>query len=113
MVLDVPVATDHGAPITGRVRSEIIIDGPAVMCMPLSGRISGYSYPIADQPDAVLTRRRYPYDPPEVIPATEWQFAMLVTGAAAESAGSEQAVVQSDRHIYYPAGFQPGWIYEL
>ena len=47
MVLDVPVATDNGAPITGRVRTEIIIDGPAVACMPLSGRISGYSYPIA------------------------------------------------------------------
>jgi hypothetical protein len=113
LVLDVPVASEGGAPITGRVRSEIIIDGAAVTCMPLSGRISGYSYPVADQPDAVLTRRRYPYDPPEVVPALDWQFAMLETGSAAEAAGVEQALVPSDRHIYYSGGFQPGWIYEL
>jgi hypothetical protein len=113
MVLDVPVATDRGAPITGRVRTEIIIDGPAVTCMPLSGRISGHSYPTAGEPDAVLTRRRYPYDPPEVIPAAQWQFGLLVAGAAAEGAGTERAVVPSDRDIYYPAAFQPGWIYEL
>jgi hypothetical protein len=113
MVLDVPVATDDGVPIIGRVRSEIIIDGPPVTCMPLSGRISGYSYPIAAEPDAVLTRRRYPYDAPEIVPQADWQFAMLEMGAGAEAAGTEQAVLPSDRHIYYSAGFQPGWIYEL
>ena len=113
MVLDVPVATDNGTPITGRVRSEIIVDGPAVTCMPLSGRIAAQSYPIADQPDPVLTRRRYPYDPPETIPTDAWHFAMQVAGSAAESAGIEQAVLPSDRFIHYEAGFQPGWIYEL
>jgi hypothetical protein len=113
LVLDVPVASDAGKPITGRIRSEIIIDGPEVTSMPLSGRIAAHSYPIADRPDAILTRRRYPYDAPEVIPATDWQFAMLVSGSAAESAGSEQALLPSDRFIHYPAGFQPGWIYEL
>ncbi len=81
--------------------------------MPLSGRISGYSYPIADQPNAVLTRRRYPYDPPEVVPPETWQFAMLVSGSGAEAAGTEKALVPSDRHITCAGGFQPGWIYEL
>jgi hypothetical protein len=113
MVLDVPVATDSGTTITGRVRTEIIVDGPSVATMPLSGRIAAYSYPIADDPDAVLTRRRYPYDVPEVIAPIEWTFAQMLTGSAAESAGSEQALLSSDRFIHYPAGFHPGWIYEL
>ena len=113
MVLDVPVATENGNPITGRVRSEIIVDGPPVNCMPLSGRIAALSYPVADRPDGVLTRRRYPYDTPEIIPSDQWQFAMLVAGSAAETAGTEQAMLPSDRFIYYKAGFHPGWIYEL
>ena len=113
MVLDVPVAMQNGEAITGRVRSEFIVDGPPVTTMPLSGRIAAHSYPIADHPAAVLTRRRYPYDLPQQIPNADWQFASLVTGSAAEAAGVEQALLPSDRFIHYPAGFQPGWIYEL
>ncbi|MDR3530601.1 MAG: alpha/beta hydrolase domain-containing protein [Rhodopila sp.] len=113
MVLDVPVATDNGRTITGRVRTEIIIDGPPVATMPLSGRISAYSYPVADKHDAVLTRRRYPYDRPEIIPGQDWDFALELTGAGAESTAPERAIVAADNFIHYPAGFQPGWIYEL
>ncbi len=113
MVLDVPVATDNGKAITGRVRSEFIIDGPPVTTMPLSGRIAAHSYPIADHPAATLTRRRYPYDTPQPIPDADWRFASLITGSAAEAAGVEQALLPSDRFIHYPAGFQPGSIYEL
>ena len=65
--------------------------------MPLSGRVSAWSYPIADRPDAVLTRRRYPYDPPEVIPTGDWSFAQQVSGTGAEAAGTEHAVLPSDR----------------
>ncbi len=113
MVLDVPVATENGASITGRVRTEIIIDGPPVSCMPLSGRVAAHSYPVADKRGATLTRRRYPYDPPELIPADEWDFALELAGAGAELAAAERAVVPADNFILYPAGFQPGWIYEL
>ena len=69
MVLDVPVATENGAPITGRVRVEFIPDGPGTTCLPLSGRMAAHSYRTASMEthDAVLTRRRYPYDTPEVI----------------------------------------------
>ncbi len=115
LVLDVPVATQDGAPITGRVRTEIIVDAPSGTTMPLSGRVAAHSYPVAsrDKQDAVLTRRRYPYDPPEVIPEHAWAFALQVTGSGAESTAAEQALVPSDRFIDYPAGFEPGWIYEL
>ena len=64
MVLDVPVASDNGRPITGRVRVEYLADTPGITCFPLSGRIAAHSYATAslDTRDAVLTRRRYPYD---------------------------------------------------
>ncbi len=113
LVLDVPVATDNGTPITGRVRTEFIVDAPAGPTMPLSGRVSAWSYPVATADDAVLTRRRYPYDPPEVIPGTEWSFALQVNGAGAEGGPAERGLIPSDRFIHYPPGFQPGWIYEL
>ncbi|HVY17679.1 MAG TPA: alpha/beta hydrolase domain-containing protein [Rhodopila sp.] len=113
LVLDVPVATEDGRPITGRVRSEIIADAQTLYTVPLSGRVPAHSYPIAENPDAVLTRRRYPYDPPETIPASEWAFAQQVAGSGAEAAGTEHALVPSDRFIHYPAGFKPGWIHEI
>jgi hypothetical protein len=114
LVLDVPVATDHGTPITGRVRTEIIVDAPSGRTTPLSGRVAAHSYPVAsrDKRDAVLTRRRYPYDAPEVIPVSQWDFAQELTGSGAEAA-VERALVPSDSFIHYPAGFEPGWIYEF
>src|ERR1019366_2201789 len=104
-----------GASITGRVRVEFIPDAPGAATMPLSGRIAGHSYRTVSQDtrDAVFTRRRYPYDEPEVIPSNQWCFATEVNGSGAETRVTEHALVPSDGHIHYPAGFQPGWIYEL
>ncbi len=115
LVLDVPVATDNGTPITGRVRTEIIVDAPSGPTMPLSGRVAAHSYPAATgaRRDATLTRRRYPYDAPETIPAAEWDFAQEVHGVGSESGTPERAVVPADGFIHYKAGFDPGWIYEL
>jgi hypothetical protein len=115
MVLDVPVATDNGRPITGRIRVEYIADAPGITCFPLSGRIAAHSYAAVSRNtrDAVLTRRRYPYDTPEVIPADQWSFAAAQLGVGGETQTVERAVVPSDRHIFLPAGFRPGWIYEL
>jgi hypothetical protein len=115
MVLDVPVATDGGKPITGRIRVEYIADVAGITCFPLSGRIAAHSYATVslDTHDAVLTRRRYPYDQPEVIPHDQWRFACAEFGVGGETQSVERAVVPSARHIYLPAGFQPGWIYEL
>jgi hypothetical protein len=115
MVLDVPVASDDGLPITGRIRVEYIADAPGITCFPLSGRIAAHSYPTVslDTRQAVLTRRRYPYDTPEVIAPDRWQFASLQSGSGGETQSLEHAVVSSDRHIFLPSGFRPGWIYEL
>ena len=115
MVLDVPVASDKGKAITGRIRVEYIADVPGITCFPLSGRIAAHSYAAVslDTRDAVLARRRYPYDTPEVIPHDQWRFASAEAGIGGETQSVERAVVPSERHIFLPAGFQPGWIYEL
>ena len=116
MVFDVPEARNpDGSPITGTIRVEYLADVPGITCFPLSGRIAAHSYPTVsrDTNGATLTRRRYPYDTQEVIPADQWQFAATEFGMGGETGTPEQAVVPSDRHIYLPAGFQPGWIYEL
>jgi hypothetical protein len=116
MVFDVPeVRNDDGSPLTGTIRVEYLADVPGITCFPLGGRIAAHSYPTVslDTAHATLTRRRYPYDAPEVIPSDQWQFAATESGSGGETGTPEQAVVPSHRHIHLPAGFQPGWIYEL
>jgi len=115
MVLDVPVATDQGRPITGTVRSEFIANAPGVVSLPLSGQASTLSYPTAD-PDprsASLTRRRYPGGRRETIDPRRWSFARVEAGMGLDGQGRQSAVVPSAHHIHLPDGFEPGWIYEL
>jgi hypothetical protein len=115
MVLDVPVATDRGKPITGTVRAEYIVDAPGTTSLPLNGKIAAHSYATVslDTRQATLTRRRYPYDRREIILADQWCFARVESGAGGETKTAERALVPSDRHICLPAGFEPGWIYEI
>ena len=115
MVLDVPVATDHGRLITGTVRVEYIVDAPGITSFPLSGRVAAHSYATVslDTREATLTRRRYPYDRREIIPPDQWCFARVESGSGGETQIGERAMVPSDRHICLPAGFEPGWIYEI
>ncbi|BBK30010.1 hypothetical protein EDC65_4742 [Stella humosa] len=115
LILDVPVATDGGKPITGPVRTEIIVDKPGTTVVPLSGRASTRSYPTVslDPTQATLTRRRYQGDPRIAVAATEWAFARVEGGSGLDNQGAEQAIIPSDTHLHLPAGFQPGWIYEL
>lgn len=114
-LLDVPVATDKGRPITGQVRVEYIVNEPGITTMPLSSRASTRSHPAAslDTRKASLTRRRYPGD--ERIPLTpqSWMFARVEGGSGLDNQGVEFSVVPSDTHIHIPSGFEPGWIYEL
>src|SRR4051812_8673761 len=93
MVLDVPVASDNGKPITGRVRVEYIADVPGITCFPLSGRIAAHSYAAVslDTREAVLTRRRYPYDTPQAIPPDQWRFACVEAGVGGETQSVERA----------------------
>jgi hypothetical protein len=119
ITMDLPVATDNGAPITGPVRQEFIPVTPTV-CFPLSGRMDTRSHPAASRDMALarLTRRRYPDSERIPIPAEAWSFAQATrgldgSGQVKARGGGALAILPSDEFIYMPGGFQPGWIYEL
>ncbi len=115
MLLDLPLATERGRPITGLVRVEYIADQAGITTLPLSSRVSTRSHPTVslDTREATLTRRRYPEDPRQPIAPDQWCFARVEGGLGLDNQGAEQALVSSDTHIHIPAGFEPGWIYEL
>lgn len=114
-ILEVPIASDNGTPITGKVRVEYILDQPGITTLPLSGKAAAHSYPTVsrDTRQASLTRRRYPYDPREPVPSDAWCFARIEGGRGGETGESERALIPSDTHIHLPTGFETGWIYEL
>ena len=115
MLLDVPVARDGDAPLTGVVRTEFIADRSGISTFPLSGRVSTRSYRTVslDTAQATLTRRRYPGDAREPIASDAWAFARTEGGAGLDGQGAESALVESETHIHVFDGFEPGWIYEL
>ncbi|MBV9814554.1 MAG: hypothetical protein JO229_02250 [Alphaproteobacteria bacterium] len=111
MVLDLPTVPA----VTGPVRVEYIPDRRGITTYPLSGHASTRSHPAVslDPREARLTRRRYPDDPRIPLPPESWRFARVERGAGLDNQGAEQAIIPSDTHIHIPAGFEPGWIYEL
>ena len=114
-LLNVPVATRNGQPITGPVRVEYIADKPGITTFPLSSRASTRSHPTVslDTSKAQLTRRRYAGDARIPVPPDQWMFARTETGIGLDAVGSETALIPSDTHIHIPSGFKTGWIYEL
>src|SRR6516165_8924542 len=115
LVLDLPVARERSGPITGPVRVEYIANRAGITTFPLSGHASTRSHPTVsrDPREASLTRRRYPYDERVPVPPDSWCFARIEVGVGLDNQGAEQALIPSDTHIHIPAGFEPGWIYEL
>lgn len=122
MTLDLPLARgrvqddargsvqDGDRTVTGVVRSELVVEEVGITTLPLSGNAYTASYPAAslDQPGATLTRRRRAEDAREPIDASAWRFARFDPDG-----GPQRAVVPSDEHVYYPAAFEPGWLYEI
>src|SRR5262252_5622184 len=115
MLLDLPVARERNGPLTGLARVEYIAGRPGITTFPLSGHASTRSHPTVslDPREARLTRRRYPYDERIPVPPDSWSFSRVEGGIGLDNQGAEQAVIPSDTHIHIPAGFEPGWIYEL
>ncbi len=92
--IDAPIATNHGQPITGLVRSEW--EGTQrVTIIPLGDR-DEIGYPVADARD--LANKIFVRDTVEgerrLIPREQWTFA-------------------DPTHVSMPAGFEPGKIYEV
>lgn len=128
LCLRVPVATQDGAPITGRVRTEFAPADPItgysvgtitgyssatgsarcepIVCIPLGGNTFTDCYEAAslDPSSASLTFRERESDARIAIPPSEWRFAFL---------DERSREIPSPKHCLLPAGFRPGWIYEL
>ena len=100
LVLRAPIATKDGAPITGKVAYELIVDAPRA-----SARFTGLlgtAYPVANDgdPDVVLTERQRREDERRPIPRAAWSFVERNEGGAPSE-------------IALDGGFKPGRIYEL
>ena len=108
MVLDVPVATDQGRPIQRLVRTEICVNRPGVYSRPLSGdpRVRSYAAAGPNTSQAELTVRMRSYGQREVIPHTDWAFAV-------EGGNESRETTPSASHLHLPDGFVPGAVYEL
>src|SRR5262249_27052656 len=116
LTLVVPVARQpDGSPITGTLRAELTTPQPATTLNLSSGWFTGLTHrsyptastdnrtPFADGFLPALTVRAREQEPRTPIPNTAWSFGACA-GGSADSA---------DTRICYPAGFQPGRLYEL
>lgn len=117
LTMQVPIARNSdGTPITGIVRSEIVVPRPLTSVNLSTGyftQLTHASYPtvstdnrtpLADGFVPTLTVRARRQEARQPIPNTEWSFAACPDGGPARP---------SDVQICYPAGFQPGRLYEL
>ncbi len=102
----VPVATDNGKPITGKVYVEICRDEP-VESSPLywTPWMLAIPYPpvSTDTKQARLTMRPTRFQPAVEIPADQWAFARVEDGKRIADTG----------HLWVKGGLRPGWLYEL
>lgn len=108
--IDVPIAKQrNGSPILGPVRSEIIVNERGRHSSHLGGQFADghLTYPpaIADDPAAVLTRRRKESDPRVPVPRAQWRFA--------DCSSAVFPGVPSSTHVCVRNGFDPDFIYEL
>jgi alpha/beta hydrolase family protein len=99
LLLDAPIATDNGKPITGTVAYDLTVDAPAP-----SARFTGmqgtvYPFAASGAPDAALTERDRPEGARRPIARSAWSFVAPRDGTPTE--------------ITLEGGFKPGRIYEL
>jgi hypothetical protein len=94
MRMNMPIATDHGAPIMGLVRGNFILDARSDTAA-LADR-GHKSYPVADakSADAFMTVRDGAIDPPQRVPREKWHFV-------------------DDSMVALDGGFEPGRIYDV
>jgi hypothetical protein len=103
MRMDIPIATDHGQPITGLVRGNFI-PGPSATAALIADR-GHLPYPVVDplSREHVLYVRTLPSDPPEMISRERWRFA----------ADPNRAAQTGPDKIALDGGFEAGRIYDV
>jgi hypothetical protein len=106
LVAGLPVATENGKPITGKVHVEICRDDP-VECSPLYWTPWTVAIPYppvsSDTKQAKLTMRPSRAEPAVEIAADQWAFARVENGQRVADAGQ----------LWVKGGLRPGWLYDL
>ncbi len=103
LVMGLPVATDHGKPITGRIYAEVLVDNETYSQPFYWGNSNVYPSVTLDNAGAVLTMRPDRSQPVVEVPRDRWAFGRWEAGK----------LVPDPAHLYVQEGFRPGWIYEL
>lgn len=103
--IKVPVATNNGKTITGKIYSEMISYADDIMYnRPV---VWGGSLAYAPEPSKIkrarLTMRQYRWQKPIKIPRKQWMFGRFRNGK----------VEPDHNYIYLKPGFKPGWLYDL
>ena len=103
LTIELPVATQEGRPIHGRIQAEICVDQPE-KSQPLAWGNSR-PYPVlAEAIDEVrVTVRPDRAHPAEQIPSDAWSLARVEEGQ----------VVADSASLYLRDGFRPGYLYEV
>ena len=103
LVMGLPIATQNGQTITGRMYAEIIVDNP-VRSQPFYwGNSDVYPSVSPDNTAATLTMRPNRSEPAVEVARDRWSFGRW----------EQDKLVADPRHVYLQDGFRPGWIYEL
>ncbi len=104
MRLHTPVATGDGNPLTGLVRSEVIVNQRA-FDRSLADR-NHIAYPVADPDDPanVMTVRDGVDQPRRVVPRDQWRFARR---------NDDGSVVDDPTRVHLEGGFEPFKIYDV
>ncbi|MGB8952944.1 MAG: alpha/beta hydrolase domain-containing protein [Candidatus Aminicenantales bacterium] len=103
--IKVPVATEKGKTITGKIYAEMISYANNITYSQPIVWGGSIAYPLVDrnQSQASLTMRQYRWDEPIDIPRDQWEFARLENGQTVPDPG----------FVYIKQGFKPGWLYDL
>jgi hypothetical protein len=101
--IELPIATGHGAPITGPVAAEFVVPRWNRSAPFMWGNSRGYPPLSLDAADARLTVRAEPDGARTEIPRDRWRFARL----------EGDRLVPDPAQVFHVAGFEPGLIYEV
>jgi sugar lactone lactonase YvrE len=110
MLLQAPIATDNGKPITGVVRFEFGSD-TAADSLPLSRRegLGSYNPTEKGEKEGVLTFRLRETDPRVPIERDQWTLQRIAPATVKDRVPGTLAQVRCK----LKGGFRPGYIYEL
>lgn len=108
--IKVPIATENGKEITGRLHAELIVNENTPTQNLSGGAFSAqfhkaYEAVSLDNSTATLTKRIHAADEPVIVPNTEWAFADCTRQPFPGLPNASQISVKG--------GFDPNYIYEL